>query len=150
MLRISVCLFLTVALVGCGSSDTSKPLPKTAPVSGVVTMNKKPLASATVTFHPDAGTKGTDCTGRTDEAGKYTLTQQHGAAGAPPGKYKVTVSLIMRGDGTPLPEDGAGEGGVAVETLSGKYSDLGKTTLKADVPESGGEINFDLKGKKKK
>ncbi len=149
MLRTSVCLFLVVGLVGCGSSVPEKSLPKTVPVSGIVTMNEKPLASAIVTFYPENGTKGTECRGKTDTSGKYTLTQLHGAEGAPPGKYKVTVSLLLRADGTPLPEEGAGDGPVAVETIARQYNDVSKTILKAEVPESGGEINFDLKGKKK-
>ncbi|QDT99722.1 carboxypeptidase-like regulatory domain-containing protein [Gimesia aquarii] len=148
MLRSILGTILVVMTTGCGGGVEAKPLPKTVPVSGVVTLNGQPLASATVTFIPHGQTKGIECQGTTDESGQYTLKQQHGTEGAPPGNYKVVVSRLLRGDGTPLPKEGAGAGGIATETLSRRYSDVTKTKLTAVVPQEGGEFKFDLKSKK--
>lgn len=148
MLRIFLSTTLLGLAVGCGGGADAKPLPVTVPVSGLVTLDGQPLASATVTFIPQGQTKGTDCKGMTDESGKYVLKQQHGTEGAPPGNYKVVISRLLRGDGTPLPKEGGGDGGIATETLSRRYSDITKTKLTAVVPEKGGEFKFDLKGKK--
>lgn len=141
-------LILLVVATGCGGGAESNPLPETVPVSGVVTLNGEPLAAGSVTFVPQGQTKGTECQGTTDAAGKYTLKQQHGSEGAPPGEYKVVISLLLRGDGTPLPAEGAGGGGIAFETLPRQYSDFNATKLSAVVPDSGGEFSFDLKSRK--
>lgn len=148
MFRFILSMLLVVMTAGCGGGVEAKPLPKTVPVSGIVTLNGQPLVSATVTFIPEGQTKGIECQGITDESGQYALKQQHGSEGAPPGNYKVIISRLLRGDGTPLPKEGAGAGGIATETLSRRYSDITKTKLTAVVPQEGGEFKFDLNGKK--
>ncbi len=54
-------------LAGCGPSSD---VPKLAPVHGVVTMDGKPLANATVRFIPESGRPSV---GVTDEQGRYEL-----------------------------------------------------------------------------
>jgi hypothetical protein len=147
MLRMCLSLFFLGLVIGCGEGEVENTLPDTFPVTGVVTLDEKPLASAKVSFIPAAGTDGTVCEGTTDESGKYSLTQQHGAEGAPVGSYKVVVSLLLRADGTPVPAEGAGDGLVAVETLPAQYSDANTTTLKAEVQAGGSDFKFDLKSK---
>lgn len=148
--RISLCLAvcgLLVGLSGCGGGAEEKPLPSTVPVTGAVTMKGKPLVSATVTFVPQGETKGVECVGFTDEAGKYQLKQIRGGEGAPPGSYKVVINHFVKGDGSPIKIDGseppANLG--AVESLPIKYSSFLDSKLTAQVSDAGGEFNFDLK-----
>ncbi|WP_406694230.1 carboxypeptidase-like regulatory domain-containing protein [Singulisphaera sp. Ch08] len=93
-------------LAGCGdSSDTLK----LVPVSGIITMDGKPLEGATVAFLPapdnQAGAPGLDTTG---PDGNYkAMTRQR--SGLAPGKYKMSVTmplLITAGAAaSKLPED---------------------------------------------
>ena len=81
---IVVCLTGT----GCGKFQT-------APVSGVITLDDKPLEDATVTFTPAEAIDGEIImsSGRTDTAGKYTLellTNQK--PGAVVGKHAVRIA----------------------------------------------------------
>ena len=73
--------------------------PKIVPVSGVVTLNGKPLANATVTFAPVApdgenNAAGDSSIGKTNANGEYTLTTSRGVAGAIVGKHRVRVTLM--------------------------------------------------------
>jgi len=141
--RAWVLLIISGCIVGCGGAPAAT-LPETVPVTGVVTLDGKPLTAATITFIPQGQTKGIECQGTTDEEGRYQLQQQHGTEGAPPGSYKVVISRLLRGDGTPLPEAGAGAGGIAVESLPPRYSDIRVSRLTAVIPQAGGEFKFDL------
>jgi len=151
-LRIQPGLIALVALLGfsegCGGSHFRQDLPLTVPVSGLVTLNGKPLASASVTFYPKDGTAGIESAGSTDESGHYQLQQTRGELGTPVGEYSVTISHYVGPDGksivmtkdSPPPADLG-----AVESLPEKYSSLQSTTLRATVPAGGDTINFDLK-----
>ncbi len=66
------------------------------------------LSAAMVTSVPSGSTKGVECTGFTDEAGKFSLTWLRGGSGAPPGEYRVGVNRFVKGDGKPVVL-GAGE-----------------------------------------
>lgn len=138
-------------LLGCGGGAPKVVLPETVPVTGTIKLDGNPLAYSTVMFVPTGMTKGIDCIGNTDDSGNYTLKQVRGKDGAPPGEYKVVVSLLKKGDGTPAMKPGAeqkeGEGGVVVESLKPWYSDPLQTQLKATVPAGGGKVDFDLKSK---
>ena len=142
-MRFRACVLLIVSgfLVGCGGAPAATPLPETVPVTGVITLDGQPIAAAAVTFIPQGQTKGIECQGTTDEGGRYQLQQQHGAEGAPPGSYKVVISRLLRGEG-------AGAGGIAVESLPPRYSDVRVSQLTAVIPQAGGEFNFDLQSKK--
>jgi len=72
----------SLSAAGCGA--------KPVPTKGVVTVDGKPLAKATVMFtSQESG--GKDATGLTDANGGFELTTAHGKDGALPGLYKVTV-----------------------------------------------------------
>ncbi|MCA9016817.1 MAG: carboxypeptidase regulatory-like domain-containing protein [Planctomycetaceae bacterium] len=146
-----VLCFFMLAMTGCGGGGTNESLPQTVPVSGVVTLNGKPLVSATVTFVPQGTTKGVECVGFTDESGKYTLKQVRGAAGAPPGDYRVVINHFVKADGTPIKIDGseAPANLGADEALPPIYSSFTDSTLTAKVSQAGGEFPFELKSKKK-
>jgi hypothetical protein len=78
------------ACLGCGER-----LPARYPVEGEVRYQGKPLAEATVLFHP----LGVPAPGLaqpmalTDEQGKFRLTTARSDDGATPGDYAVTVTL---------------------------------------------------------
>src|SRR5262245_53793185 len=98
-MRLGMWLVVLSGIVGCGGTS-AKPLPKTAPVSGKVTLDGQPLKGATVTFSPTGTTKGIECTGITDDAGAYKLKQIRGEDGAPPGEYTVVISRFLKKDGS--------------------------------------------------
>src|SRR5687768_8931885 len=90
MVRFS--LVMLVCLAGCGGSS------KTSPVSGVVLLDGKPVADATVQFVPQ--NKGRDATGQTDKSGEFAMTTFKPRDGVLPGEYKVVISPPT---GTPDP-----------------------------------------------
>lgn len=83
-------------LAGCGGSD----LPDTAPASGVVTLNGKPVEGAMVTFSGTAP-KAHPASGTTDASGRFELstylTPQVTAQGAVPGDYQVSITKMEKG-----------------------------------------------------
>ena len=129
---------LALPLAGCGGG----PPYKTAPVSGRVTVESKPLAKATVMFVPVAGAGEKSplpsSVGLTDDDGHYSLVLSSGpkTSGAVVGKHKVIIIL------------GAAAGADDTKPtfhkqLPQKYNR--KTELERDVPAEGLEANFDLK-----
>jgi hypothetical protein len=82
----SLLLFGLVLALGCGNS-------KVGTVSGVVTLNDKPLPNARVDFQPkgDDANPGAGSTGQTNERGEYTLTQISGGSGAVVGMHTVRI-----------------------------------------------------------
>lgn len=147
--RFLVSGLLLAAFSGCGGGETpSKPLPTTVPATGTVLLDGKPLSLATVLFVPSGATKGIECVGYTDENGKFSLEQLRGAAGAPPGEYRVVVSRYLK-NGQPVklgPEEFPANVG-AVESMPLKYSSPTESILVATVPPSGGEIPVELKSR---
>lgn len=85
-----------VLVVGCGKPEP----PPRVPVSGVVTIDGKPVPSALVTFYPMFEGFGGEliAEGVSDREGRYSLTCSLGE-GACVGKHKVTVS------DAPTPDD---------------------------------------------
>ncbi len=149
--RLSLGILL-LGLAGCGGANNSSQLPETAPVMGVVNLNGAPLQWATVTFVPSGNTKGVECVGLTDESGKYSLKQIRGSEGVPPGEYRVVINQLVTSEGAPY-KPGSEIAPItagAVEALPLKYSNVEKTTLTANVSQSGGEFPFELQVKKKK
>jgi hypothetical protein len=94
-------LFVIVcaSALGCGGSDAAK----IVPVSGVVTLNGKPLAGATVAFSPVAKegdvNAGDGSVGKTNADGEYTLTTSRSAPGAQVGKHRVRISVLSQQSG---------------------------------------------------
>src|SRR6516165_6575723 len=93
---------LLVLALGCGGR------PRTAPVSGVVRMDDKPLAGAHVNFQPIASRDrdpGPGSYGKTDGQGRYTLRLvDPDQPGAVVGEHRVSISLrggeeAVRSDG---------------------------------------------------
>jgi hypothetical protein len=141
------------SIVGCSQSERDEPpidfnsVPL-VPAGGVVTLDKKPLAHAVVSFMPK---HGPIAVGETDENGRYSLA--YGREGAPVGDYVVAVSYLLSADGEP---QGLGPRSrlsappgmrTARERLPQTYADLGRSKLRAKVPAQGStSLNFDLEG----
>jgi hypothetical protein len=82
-----------VSAAGCGGE-----LPTSSPVSGIITLNGKPLAGAMIIFSPIAGRgevlAGDGSAGKTNAAGEYSLTSSRGRPGAQVGKHRVRISIV--------------------------------------------------------
>jgi hypothetical protein len=131
---------LVLPLAGCGGGASYR----TAPVSGRVTLDGKPLPDATVEFVPEAKpeAKGPlpSSIGLTDADGRYSLALSSGsqAKGAVVGKHKVIILLSAAAgahDTKPTFH----------KQLPARYNR--QTELTRDVPAEGLETNFELKSK---
>jgi hypothetical protein len=139
--------------VGCGATPATPDWPEPVPVKGTVTMGDKPVSDARIFFAPKGHTEGQGASGMTDAQGTYELftMNPHGekVPGAIPGEYKVTISKILKPDGTPVPPDSKEPpmmfGGT--ESMPIEYSDHVQTRLIATVVPSGPPIDFKLNKK---
>jgi len=133
--------FLPLALAGCGAPSGE---PALIPVSGTVTLDKKPLAGAVLTFIPTGKTRGGLATARTGPDGRYTLQSKAGS-GVLPGEYRVVISKRVMPDGSDVPADDSTPPmrSPARETLP-FYSDPSKPALTATVTVDGVPIDFPL------
>ena len=122
--RVSHVVVLALVFVcGCGATQTQ-------PVSGIVTMDEKPLAGVNVIFAPAEGGRR-NSVGKTDKAGAYSLVYTVRDNGAITGKYKVLISKRKT-----INER-------EVETLPAKYNR--ESILSADVTATGdNKFNFNL------
>jgi hypothetical protein len=142
-MRLTALCFV-LALAGCAAKSTDQT--KITPVSGVVALDGKPVAGATISFIPTGSTPGVGARGRTDGAGKYELETRFGGRGAPAGEYQVVVSKLTMPDGS----DFAGDSTIAPidspakQVLPAKYSARETTVLKAKVGDSDTVLDFSL------
>jgi hypothetical protein len=120
------CLLSLVFLVGCGE----EPGPRTVEASGIVTLDGSPVEKAQVTFIDSNASNPAVAT--TDNEGRFSLKYNGQKNGAIPGDYQVQVSKTVM-------EAGGGDG--ADITLSyglpKKYSNIGTSGLKQNIPDSG-------------
>ncbi|MHB9081972.1 MAG: hypothetical protein ACYC3X_31290 [Pirellulaceae bacterium] len=94
--------------VGCGEKAG---VSGTVPVTGLVMLDGKPVAGASVTFSP-TGKGGRAAVGTTDAEGRYTLTTMKPGDGAIPGSYNVAISKTVAGAAAGAPaEDPRSSGG---------------------------------------
>jgi hypothetical protein len=154
MSRLNSVVLLLAVVSGCSTSLQNDPDAGTSKsdlteVTGIVTLDGKPLGNAVVRFEPVDGKKGTMSWGQTDSTGFYKLQKSNGMEGCHPGRFKVVVSKFARADGTPFPADidGATAAAEGVEHVPSKYSDLEKTILTFEVPKEGKKINIELTSK---
>ncbi len=123
MFRFVVLLGAVVpfAMTGCGSSGP-------ALVSGVVTLDGKPVEGASVSFTPASGDGLGGSYGKTDAQGRYTLrTVATDKPGAAAGTHKVTISLSK--------SDAKSPDGAVTDLIPAKYNS--KSDLTFDVPATG-------------
>lgn len=130
-------LLVIAAVVWLGGCTESGP--KVAKVTGLVTMDGKPLPGARLDFHPEG--EGRNSGGVTDEEGRYELHYSVSRMGAVLGTHKVFISTYNE-----MTENEWGEIGPGTpETVPAQYNS--KSTLTAEVESGRNEINFDLESK---
>jgi hypothetical protein len=150
-MRLAIFLVISqlICLVGCQKSDGL------VPVEGVVALDGKPLAGVQVVFdQPELGPReNKGYIGRTDQQGHYSLRPSlTDGAGAPPGKFRVTLTTAVLDPNQPAAPPQPTPGGFAPDTppppperIPPAYRD-GK--LSFTVPEGGTDkANFDLTSK---
>lgn len=133
-----------MAICGCSRSP-AVPKIQTLPVKGTITLDDKPLAGANVvfmTFDPPAAFIGT-----TKEDGAYQLQGPEGRTASLQGNCKVTVSRMVKPDGSLLAPGELPAMVQAVEQLPPKYSRLEATILAAPLTPEGGTFDFKLTSK---
>jgi hypothetical protein len=128
MLGVCVALFG----VGCGSN---------VPVSGTVTMaDGTKVTSGGVSFVPDKA-KGnnlpTEPVGQIGSDGVYQLTT-NGQPGAPPGAYKIVVSVTK-------PSDAKDQYSLPSSLINRKYSTAETSDLPIEVKDNAPAGTYDLK-----
>jgi hypothetical protein len=142
VVRRSLLPALLVVQLGCDSSGVGK----THPVTGTITLDGKPLTSATVTvlFKPDAARGNTtsfEPAGTMDERGQYSVNT-NGKQGAPPGWYKVVVTAFS---GLPQHSGTAHDRRPMVKSLlPAMYGSAASTKLAIEVVENPAPAAYDL------
>ena len=134
--------FLCLAFSGCGKSGPGRPKLSELPIKGVVTLDGKPLAGADVVFMAD--NPPLVLAGKTNDEGSYQLQTAAGGDAKLQGACKVTISRLVKPDGSPLNADETPANVGAREQLPGKYSRFDQTTLTAALAPGESTINFPL------
>jgi hypothetical protein len=135
--RGSVCLLVSLCALLVLSCSKKDDIPETVPVAGKVTVDGNPLAAGNVSYHAfDKEQKtGAMIAGQIDSTGGYVV-YTGGKDGAPPGRYKVTVtpSMIPTGD-SKMPS----------MPFHAKFTDVSKTPLVVTVAANAPPGTYDLK-----
>lgn len=132
---------LFFSVLGCQGEDTSL---QVVPFEGEVRLNGKPIAGASVVFHPlDSSKASVVPTGTTDQEGKFRLSSMKEFDGAPAGEYKVSITWF-RSLGNPSKVQ---EGDETVRNfLPGYLANPDTSRLIASVgPELSQSKTFDLR-----
>ena len=108
-----------------------------ATVSGVVTLDDRPLSTGTVAFVPKG--QGTISYGQIDNSGRYSISTAT-TQSMPPGSYTVTVVATE-----PIPES-TGNVEVTPKVLTpAKYTDAKTSDLQVEVKAGANDIPLKLK-----
>lgn len=126
---------VAVAFVGCGRSD----LPKLGEVSGVVTLDGKPLPQAIISFTPVG--EGRPSSGMTDDNGYYSLLYLEGVSGAIVGEHTITVEPVTTEEMDNYDEEDPESGGTPPPQLPDSAFD---GSIRKKVDEGSNEIDIDL------
>jgi len=137
-------LAATIPWAGCG-----KPKPPTAPVTGRVLLDGKPVAGAAVMFEPVDG--GVPARGSTGADGGFTLSTFVRDDGALIGRHRVSVSKFVT-EGVTANEFGLesapGTPGLQPKAaLPARYADPKASGLEATVKEGGTTADLALESK---
>ncbi len=130
-----VCLLPLTVVVGCGRG------PELATVSGLVTVDGKPVPNAMITFFPEFS--GTTSYGVTDPNGKYVLMFTDQDRGALIGSFRVSITTKKRSKDE-MPDDGSVSEVVFVE-IPKQYR--GEKAHKAEVKSGSNKIDFAMLSK---
>jgi hypothetical protein len=137
--RLAALLWLG-SLYGCGRSDLS-------PVSGLVTVDGKPVAAAQVLY---TSPNSRPAAGETDAQGRYVLSTYIAGDGAKIGTHSVTVTARPTIRVSPAGNIGPPSGPPKVQhgqqsPVPVKYSDPAKPLLSVDVKPGNNDIPIELK-----
>ncbi|MCS7238896.1 MAG: DUF4198 domain-containing protein [Thermoguttaceae bacterium] len=149
--RLSTILVALGGLLAAGCGERAGgDIPPTAPVSGVVLLDGKPVDGAMVVFAPvEGGRYGAYA--MTDSNGRFELKASEDVKGAVPGKYRVQVTkLVAEGGGSKflvqedlehaLKAGGApqpGQEGQTKNVLPEKYASPETSGIEVTVPKEG-------------
>lgn len=123
---------------GCGEKLPSD-LPPLGTVSGLVTLDGKPLPRAMITFVPLQA--GRPSTAVSDDNGHYVLTYDSSHAGAAVGKHRVSVSTAVAAEYDENQKLVPGTG--IKESVPGRYHS--PSTLELEVSAGENTLDLDLK-----
>lgn len=134
---VNLLLLTLLGLTGCGGSRFP-----TAPVSGNVTLDGKPLTNATVSFEPiakrDDGVAGEISFGKLDGNGRFTLKTTSGESGAVVGNHRVRINTVREKSKVDTDEVQPYK-----EVIPSRYNV--ETKLQFEVPADGTDVaNFEL------
>ena len=124
-------ILVPALLLGCGSGDT----PPLGQVTGVVTLDGKPIDGAMIQFEPVSNGLPT-AFGKTDSEGKYELWYSRGNKGASLGEALVRIQAFRDAN----PDSGETR---RPEVIPARYNVM--TDLKVEVTRGDQNHNFDLK-----
>jgi hypothetical protein len=109
-------------VVGCGSGN-----PKTYQVTGVVTLDDKPVEGASISFVPTSTAGHTDAAaGLSDASGNYKLSTFVSGDGIRDGFYDIRVSKYVNRDGSSAEKDPTEE--VDPDAPAERFEGYGKGT----------------------
>jgi hypothetical protein len=140
---------LAPGVAGCGGGGKVQ-------VTGVVTLDSRPVEGAMVTFIPVAKDRGQIAHGTTDKDGVFRLSTSKPNDGAFPGEYKVTV--VYAEGAEPPPAKGVKEAFQGFQkaqrqkrkppkyNIPARYGDPARTDLRQNVPADG-QVTLALKSK---
>lgn len=147
-----VSLAMMTALGCSGGGEAPPKLGPTVELTGIVTLDGKPLEGASVRFAPKSEKGYHGAVGQTDSSGKYELHTDIGNGeskdGIIPGDYIVYVSRMVRQDGSLIPAD-ANEPPMMFggrDSIPLKYSSQ-KGRISYHVMEKGGTFDIKLDSK---
>lgn len=127
-------------LSGCNSQVADYSGLELSQVTGVVTLDGKPLVGANVRFYAPDGISFS--AGRTDAAGRYVLDYTSEQAGVTKGTKIVRITTGVSGED----ESAGGEDGsapIAVESVPARYNSASELQVTVDQPLH--EFDFDLR-----
>jgi hypothetical protein len=136
---------LVLAVSGCGRRPVA--------VEGTVTLDGRPLEGVLVTFTPELGEQAsvTSCYAVTDKEGRYRMGPKGPReAAVRPGTYRVTLMADDGPEGRPAAQPPGTPGGAPARPptpagkLPARYTTLGQTPLRVQVPAEGGTFNLVL------
>ncbi|MCC6508136.1 MAG: carboxypeptidase regulatory-like domain-containing protein [Pirellulaceae bacterium] len=137
-----------IGLIGCAGSYQTSDIEETAPVSGVLTYQGKPLEHYQVVFMPFNGSRVGTAT--TDAEGKFTMGTNDAGDGSPVGEMKVAISFVGPPStveaGTELIIDDPSKMPRPKVRIPAKYNDPETSGITQNVPREGvKDLKLDLK-----
>ncbi len=142
--QVLIVAFLLGYIAGCGKPPADAPSVPIHPVSGIVTLDAKPIEGARLALISLQGQQPGDITpnGISDAEGKFQISTYAVADGAPGGAYAITVSWPeTRNAGSSEPEYGK-------ERLPKRYQIAEQSGFVVTVSEDLQDpLNLELKSK---